>query len=170
MKYKIVLHKSKYFSEYREFCQNLTKIHKKKLDIHHIGSTSVSGLDGKGVIDVLIGVKNWRESEGVIKSLKGIGIKYCWPKNGGRIFLSNRKINSREGDFHIHLVRRATKQYKNFIRFRDILRQDESIAKKYKKIKVRAIKTSENRFFYKHFKGFFIESVLKKELCLNYLV
>ena len=30
------------------------------IEVHHIGSTAVRGLGGKGIIDIMIGVKNWQ--------------------------------------------------------------------------------------------------------------
>lgn len=162
MTFKIIPFKKKYFRDYQNFVGNLEITYGKNLDIHHIGSTSVSGLGGKGVIDILIGIKSWRELENIIKSLKKVGIKYCWPKTDGRIFLSNKKINSLEGDFHIHIARKETEPYKNFLRFRNILRQDNSMIKEYKKVKFQALKRSGgSRFYYKHLKGFFVEATLK---------
>ena len=70
MKIKIIEHKKKYFFNYQQFIFKLTEIHGKLIDTHHIGSSSVTGLGGKGVIDILIGVKNWQHANEIINSLK----------------------------------------------------------------------------------------------------
>lgn len=69
MVFKFVAHTDKYFLDYQCFVDNLIQIHGRWLDIHHVGSTSVPGLGGKGIIDILIGVKSWREAEAITNSL-----------------------------------------------------------------------------------------------------
>ena len=159
--FKFVPHKKCYSGDYQRFINNLARINSKKFEGHHVGSTSVLGLGGKGIIDVLICVRNWKESENIINSLNNVGIIYRWPRTNGRIFLSNKKKNSREGDFHIHIVRKGTKQHNDIIRFRNILRQNNLISRDYKKVKILAFKLSKgNRFCYKHFKERFIKTTL----------
>ena len=76
--------------------------------------------------------------------------------------MSNKRKNSSEGDFHIHIVRKKTKQYENFIKFRDILRRNNLIAKEYTMVKRQALKRSDGwREYYKYLKSHFIQKVLK---------
>ncbi|MCX6766737.1 MAG: GrpB family protein [Candidatus Moranbacteria bacterium] len=44
-----------------------------KLEIEHIGSTAVKSLGGKGIIDISIGIKKWKDADEIIKILKKIG-------------------------------------------------------------------------------------------------
>ena len=46
------------------------------LDIHHVGSTSVSGLAGKGIIDVMIGVNSWKEADKILERLLSSGFEH----------------------------------------------------------------------------------------------
>lgn len=129
------------------------------IDIHHVGSTAVEGLSGKGIIDILIGVKTWKNIDEIIRGLKKIGFIHIHPKENGRIFLSTNKI-SKLGDFHIHIVVKNTKQYQEIIGFRNLLRHDEKIRNDYQKIKANLIKTSSSRKTYEREKGHYITKIL----------
>jgi GrpB-like predicted nucleotidyltransferase (UPF0157 family) len=60
-------------------------------EIHRIGSTAVSGLGGKGIVDIMIALENWKEEEEIIENLKNIGFKHVHPREKGRIFLSKHR-------------------------------------------------------------------------------
>src|SRR3990167_3953894 len=79
-------------------------------EIQHIGSTSVPGLGGKGIIDILVGLKNWKNEQKIIAQLKKLGFLHIHPKVAGRIFLSRVKTTKYK-DAHIHLVKTGSKQY-----------------------------------------------------------
>ena len=154
------------------YCQKFPKIferEKKKIskainnrDIHHIGSTAVSGLGGKGIIDILIGIKNWKEIKKVIKKLKNIGFKHIHPKEKGRIFLSKHR-ESRPGDVHIHIVKNDSKQYRELLAFRDYLRKNKREIKKLFKLKLEWLKKAKgDRFKYNKLKEKYIKEILNK--------
>jgi GrpB-like predicted nucleotidyltransferase (UPF0157 family) len=142
--------------------KKICKASGRKLDMHHIGSTAITGLGGKGIIDVLIGVKNWKEGREIVKELKHIGFTHVHPKEKGRIFLSNR-IVTEFGDVHIHIVRKETKQYEDFLNFRDCLKKNRMERKKYFETKIRLLeKVKGNREKYRILKGRYVESVLRR--------
>ncbi|MBM3205748.1 GrpB family protein, partial [Candidatus Shapirobacteria bacterium] len=99
-------------------------------EIHHIGSTAVPGLGGKGIIDIMIALKDWEDEKGIIKKLKTIGFTHIHPKNKGRIFIS-QPPETKYGGIHIHLVKRDSKEYKNLLFFRDYLRKHKKEAQEY---------------------------------------
>lgn len=133
------------------------------IDIHHIGSTSVPDLGGKGVIDILIGVDNWNDINLTIKNLKAIGFTHVHPKEKGRVFLSTKKENSGISDFHIHIVKIDTKQYNEILKFRNILRQNSNLKQDYENLKSElVISVNSNREKYKEIKEKYICKILKK--------
>jgi len=155
-----------YSSEFpKKFDRVKKKMYKafgKKLDIHHIGSTAVPGLAGKGIIDVLIGVKNWKEGREIVKKLRHIGFNHVHPKEKGRIFLSNRK-ETKFGNVHIHIVRKKTKQYSDMLNFRDYLIKHKAERKKYFETKIRlSEKVKKDREKYRILKGKYIKLVLHR--------
>lgn len=132
-----------------------------KAEINHIGSTSVVGLGGKGIIDILIGVSN----KG-IKKVKEKLIKsgYKFDKKGGdknRIFFEKDYGILIKRRVHLQLTSINSKVYKEAIKFRDILKKDKKVREKYAKLKKEAVSLGKINKDYREFKKKFIEEVLK---------
>jgi len=134
----------------------------KDVEVHHVGSTAVYGLGGKGIIDIMIGVKNWQGVEKVVVGLKRIGFEHVHPKEKGKIFLSSIK-ESGWGDFHIHIVIVGSVGYRNFLAFRDYLRKHPKETKHYFKLKLIWHKKSKGeRAVYTKMKNSYVKEILKK--------
>ncbi len=106
----------------------------KNISIHHIGSTSIPGLGGKGIIDIIIGIKTWEELNPIIKKLKNMGFKHVHPKEKGRVFLS-RIGETKLGGVHIHILIGNQKQYKNLLAFRNYLSKNKKESERFFKLK-----------------------------------
>ena len=154
------------------YCQKFAKAFEKKkreivvmandVEVHHIGSTAVRGLGGKGIIDMMIGVKSWQGVEKLIAGLWQIGFGHIHPKEKGKIFLSSVKESGR-GDFHIHMVVIGSVAYKNFLAFRDYLRKYPKEAENYFKLKLILHKEAKGeRAVYTKMKNSYIKEILKK--------
>lgn len=112
-------------------------------EIHHIGSTAVPGLGGKGIIDTLIALDDWEGEEDVVKKLKKLGYKHVHPKEKGRVFLS--KVGpTKFGDIHLHLVKKGSRAYKERLVFRNYLRTHPKEAEGYFKLKLKWLKQDKN--------------------------
>ena len=109
---------------------------KEKLDIHHVGSSSVPGLGGKGIVDIQIGISKWSEAEEIVKILKKLGFEHFHPIENHSLFVST-KAACEEGDFHIHICHKGTNQYSRTLFFRDYLRNHPEEAKKYQELKIK---------------------------------
>ncbi len=133
----------------------------KNIEIHHVGSTSIPGLGGKGIIDIMIGIKSWKELGNVVKGLKTMGFKHIHPKERGRVFLS--KIGpTKLGDIHLHIVIIGGKPYKELLVFRDYLRKNKKEVKKFFKLKQEwSGKTKEDRKEYGKLKEKYVKKILK---------
>jgi len=143
---------------------NILKLSDRKLDIEHIGSTAIKGLGGKGIIDILIGIKNWKEAVDTIKILKKLGFKHFHKIENHCLFASTQRF-SEEGDFHVHIGRKSTKQYANMIAFRDYLRHHPKEVRRYAQIKKASFeKCKHDRKLYKKLKNnYFLALDLKKQ-------
>lgn len=129
--------------------------------IHHIGSTAVPGLGGKGIIDIMIALKNWKDKKEIIEKLKTIGFTHTHPKEKGRIFIS-QPPETKYGGMHIHLVKMDSKEYKNLFFFRDYLSNHKKEAKEYGLQKMRLLERAQgNRVLYTKLKEEYIKSILK---------
>ncbi len=136
----------------------------KNCEIHHIGSTAVPGLGGKGIIDIMLGIDHWKEAEGVVEKLKQIGFTHVHPKENGRIFLSDKK-ESTIGNFHIHIVKKGSKAYKEILAFRDYLRKNKKEIEKFYKLKLKWHQESKgNRKRYNELKEKYVKEILKNNL------
>ena len=133
--------------------------------IEHIGSTSVPNLDGKGIIDILIGADSPAEVEHAAKTLLNNGHFFgrSMPNYCNRVFMASTEKDTTSGDYHLHIVLKDSKDFKNFIDVRDFLIQNPYEAKKYSYLKYKlAEKTGHDREEYKKQKSEFIEGILQK--------
>jgi len=131
-------------------------------DIHHISSTSVSGLGGKGIIDIMIGVENWKETENLVKKLKAIGFKHVHPKIQGKIFLSKHRKPTPD-NVHLHIIRSQSKQYRELLAFRDYLRKHKKEIQRFFKLKKEwSEKAKGDRFEYNQLKSKYVKEIIRK--------
>ena len=131
-------------------------------EIHHVGSTAVPGLGGKGIIDIMIALENWKAEREVIKKLKNTGFKHVHPREQGRLFLSKHRKPIPD-NVHIHIVIKGSKLYKELLAYRDYLRINKKEAKKYFDLKLKWLeKARGNRAKYTRAKELYVEDILKR--------
>lgn len=131
-------------------------------EVHHIGSTAIPAVGGKGIIDILVALPNWEEKGEAVEKLNGLGFEHVHPEENGRIFLSKTRV-SKYKDIHIHLVEKGNKEYREKLLFRDFLRENQEEAKKYHQLKFRWEKEAKgDRDTYGKLKESYIEEVIKR--------
>ena len=89
-----------------------------KFEIHHIGSSAVPNMPGKGIIDILILVKDQKQKIALNKKLKKIEYIQGKTKERGRSFFW--KVKSRQ-EYGIHIMLGNNKKARHQIKFRDCL-------------------------------------------------
>lgn len=110
------------------------------LAIEHVGSTSIPGLGGKGIIDIAISVSK-EEMEHASQVLQKLGYEYrptfSTPE---RFYFITYLADSEEGNrrYHIHLTYPSSKEWKDLIGFRDYLRTHPEAVDEYATIKRQA--------------------------------
>ena len=130
--------------------------------IEHIGSTSVKNLDSKPIIDILIGVST-NELDKYIEPIKNLGYTHI---KEYEIEIPSRRFfffeESKKRIAHIHLVKHNSRWFKRHIAFRNELRSNEIIRKKYQSLKYLLSKKEwKNGNEYADAKTKFIRSVEK---------
>jgi len=157
----------KYDKKYPElFKKEKTKLKRilPKAKIEHIGSTSIKGLGGKGIIDILIGV-NKNKIKNTISILKKAG--YIFKTEAGskdRKFFEKDYIHKgKTRRFHIQLTYYNSKVWKEAIKFRECLRKDKKLRDEYIILKKKAVRLKKRGKEYRRFKNKFF----KKVLCLK---
>ena len=156
-----------YNAEWPLLFEKIKKEIKKSIDdneiiIEHIGSTSVNNLASKPIIDILIGVDS-NKLDIYIKPFKDLGythIKEYEIETPNRRFFFYEKSKKRIA--HVHLVKKNSKWFKRHIAFRNELRSNKVIKKKYQNLKYSLSKNEwKNGNEYADAKTTFIRSVEK---------
>jgi GrpB-like predicted nucleotidyltransferase (UPF0157 family) len=130
--------------------------------IEHIGSTAVSGLEAKPIIDILVGVQKLEDAEKCIAPLARIGYEYRGESGIKRRFYF-RKGTGDVSTHHLNIVEVTSHYWRIHLLFRDYLRQHPNAARDYGKLKRQlALEHKGNRPAYTEAKAGFIESLLAK--------
>jgi len=132
--------------------------------IEHIGSTAVPGLGGKGIIDIMIFAPKSK-----IQTYSGKLQKagYLFRENASkpnRLFFRTDYENKTMRKIHIHLTF-SRKELAEKMAFRDFMISHPVEAKKYAKLKKKAIKFAEGEGKrYRKYKESFLKTITKKAL------
>jgi len=161
--YKYRKYKRKFPKLFVKEKSQLLKILPKYTKIEHIGSTSIPNLGGKGIIDIIIGVKK----EDIINTAKLLIKKMYYYKEENskedRLFFIKEYGLIKKRRVHIHLTSYNSRIWKQALRFKKHLLKNKKIREDYIKIKKHACKICKgNSKIYRAHKNKFIKGVLKK--------
>lgn len=124
--------------------QRLASHFKSDFKIEHVGSTAVSQLGGKGIIDIAIAVDK-KEMDSISKQLQELGYEFR-PNfsTPDRLYFIIDLPDPEEGKrrYHIHLTYPESQDWKDLIFLRDYLRNHPEEAKKYGELKEKAANES----------------------------
>ncbi len=132
-------------------------------DIQHVGSTAVPDLPAKPILDIAIAIRTLDLVPDIIERLTEIGYIYRGDggEEGGHLFVKEPEPDIRT--VHVHVVESSDTQWKNYLLFPKILREDPSMRKKYADVKqVLAKRFPNDRKSYSSAKDEFIEGVLRE--------
>lgn len=131
------------------------------IDIQHVGSTSVPGLDAKPIIDIAMAVATPGDIPRCRPSLLALGYldRGDGGKDGGYLFVKESELGLRT--HHLHVVTHDDPQWANYLHFRDRLRADAALRAEYRALKHRlATELANDRQGYTEAKAPFILRVL----------
>ena len=129
--------------------------------IEHIGSTAVSGLPAKPVIDIMAPVRDLSSSKPAIEAL--LPLSYCYFDYKADVMHWLCKPSDFERTHHLHLVPIESDLWYERLAFRDYLRADEATRWAYMELKLKlATEFRDDREAYTDAKTEFIESVLSR--------
>lgn len=135
------------------------------IDIQHIGSTAISGLAAKPIIDIYVGVNSSQEAQSLINPIEKLGYQY-WKDNPDKekmFFVKGMPPFGTGRTHHIHIVKYDSDYWRARIIFRDYLREHPEEIKAYSQLKYDLQKLySHDREAYTDAKFDYIASVLKK--------
>jgi GrpB-like predicted nucleotidyltransferase (UPF0157 family) len=129
--------------------------------IEHVGSTAVSGLPAKPVIDIMAGVESLDASLEAISVLQNSGYQYSPYRADVMHWFCKPSLAFRT--HHLHLVPYLSQLWSERLAFRDCLRSNSTVASEYAELKLRLAETYRfDRESYTEAKGPFVNRVLKK--------
>lgn len=100
--------------------------------IEHIGSTSVSGLAAKPIIDILVSIPSLENAWRCIAPLAELGYTFVdYPENVERRFFRRGFPRTH----HIHIVQSGGREEREKLAFRDALRADPDLQQRYQALK-----------------------------------
>lgn len=109
----------------------------KALQIEHVGSTSVSGLCAKPIIDMLLVVEDSADELSYVPELEAAGyiLRIREPE-----WFEHRLFKGTDIDINLHVFSVGTPEIDRMLRFRDWLRSNEPDRDKYAQVKRRLAK------------------------------
>ena len=131
-------------------------------DVQHVGSTAVPELPAKPILDLAAAVATLDVIPKLIEKLTALGYIYRGngENSGGHLFVWESEPDVRT--IHLHVVTRDDVQWSNYLRFRDLLRQDSTVRQQYAELKRELRKRfPDDRKAYTDSKDEFIRGTLK---------
>ena len=100
--------------------------------IEHIGSTAVRGAKAKPIIDIAVFLDTVQAVPRLVEPLAGIEYQYL-----GEFGLPGRHffIKGDPRAYHLHIVDSTTDHWQRWVQFRDALRKDADLLKRYQELK-----------------------------------
>jgi GrpB-like predicted nucleotidyltransferase (UPF0157 family) len=133
--------------------------------VEHIGSTSVTGLGAKPIIDIMVGITHLAAAPECIRRLEAIGYEYV-PKHEA-VMPERRYFHKGPRQFarthHLHMVETTSAFWDEHLLFRDYLRAHPATAREYYDLKQQlAARFRSDRGAYTDAKTSFIERVIRQ--------
>jgi GrpB-like predicted nucleotidyltransferase (UPF0157 family) len=123
--------------------------------LEHIGSTAVPGLAAKPIVDVMVGVPTLEQSDAVVERIVPLGYTELEGAPGRR-YLRCRG----ERSFNVQVVERDGELWRSNLRFRELLRADDSAARRYEAAKLVAAEADPSLLAYSEAKAPAIRELL----------
>ena len=157
-------------SPYREEWKRLFELEKENIeeaigdyveDVQHVGSTSITGMSAKPILDIAIAVDDFEGARICIEPLAGVGYEF---KGENGVPRRHYLLKGVPCTHHIHMFEETGKDWNEIIQFRDCLRSNQSLAEEYKRLKRElALRFPKDRQSYQDGKGEFIEMVIQQD-------
>ncbi|MFH0909775.1 MAG: GrpB family protein [bacterium] len=148
----------------RKFAEESARIRSalgsKALAVEHIGSTAISGLDAKPIIDMAVAIESLADMPACVVRLSKEGYEYKgeYGLPGRHFFTSGEPTR-----FHVHVVEQTSNHWRVWLQFREHLLKNETVRNEYNQVKRELAKQhADNRDAYTAGKNPFISRILKQ--------
>lgn len=113
------------------------------IDIQHIGSTAITSILSKPIIDIVVGVNNLSGILLYNDCMKQEGIYYRGSGVDGQLLYVMGDLENDTRTHHIHVVIWDSKEWNNYVNFRDFLNNNPNEAFQYQILKEKL----KNKYF-----------------------
>lgn len=142
--------------------KHLVALFPQLLEVVHFGSTAIPGMTAKPVIDILAGVESMVVADSLVEPILACGYTTSHEFNAT---LPDRRWFMRSAGgkrtHHLHVVQLGGAQWRDRLRFRDILRSDTGLAQRYSDLKRElAARHEHDREAYTDAKSRFVAAVV----------
>ena len=103
----------------QELVDVLKSVMKDAVDVQHVGSTAISGMYSKPLIDIAVAVNNLEDVLPYVDELEKLGIHYSGEVIEGQREFYKDNPGTTERACHIHVVLKDTKKWNDYINLRD---------------------------------------------------
>lgn len=125
--------------------ERIQKVFATNVDIEHIGSTSVSGLNAKPVIDIMLGFQKL-DAPQIIERMESMGYKH-WKEDtfqNVRLMFAKWKEDMTNRLVNVHATIKGNDFWNEQLAFRDKLSNNEALAREYSDLKKELAKKHES--------------------------
>lgn len=161
---KLMSHQEEWEKNAKELIDTLNRILKNTaVDIQHIGSTAITSIHAKPIIDIVVGVRDLNDILPYIEVLKRQDIMYRGGDVAGQLLFVMGDLENDTRTHHIHVVQWNGTDWNNYLNFRDYLNACPEKARVYDECKQKlAMQFSGDRMGYTAGKGELIDSLLNE--------
>ena len=104
-------------------------------DIQHIGSTSIKSIKAKPIIDIAVAVTDFDEVLAMNSKLAEHGIIFRFAESPEQLLYVKGDFEADTRTHHIHVVKKGSQEWMNYLNFRDYLNADKRAASEYDALK-----------------------------------
>ncbi|HEY9736726.1 MAG TPA: GrpB family protein [Trichocoleus sp.] len=135
IRFEVVPHNSNWRSEFAAESKRVAMALEKVVAVHHIGSTSISNIYAKPVIDLLVEVSDIAQVDERNAAMQALGYEvmgeYGIP--GRRYFRKDNEAGQRT--HHVHVFETASSEVERHLAFRDYMIAHPEAAQQYSELK-----------------------------------
>jgi GrpB-like predicted nucleotidyltransferase (UPF0157 family) len=129
-------------------------------DIQHVGSTAISGVPAKPIIDICIAISNYKAAMLCVHRIENFGYKY---KGENDTLQQHYFVKGFPTAYHLYMVEKGNSILDNGVYFRDYLKQYSEVANNYVILKRQlARKFATDRIEHQKAKQSFVNQVIEK--------
>ena len=150
---------------YKRELKKIRRVVGNNVPIDHVGSTALSNMYGKNIIDILVGAKDVEELEELTVKLRDELGFFPGKNSTGLVyrFFASTEAETKSGDVHVHLVIIDSDRYRDFLTLRNYLLANKEERKNYSDLKKRLINDGFSvREDYKRIKSEYVSALLER--------